>query len=187
MTTCPSCSAPVEENDKTCPMCHAVLAETRFSWMVLVRNLDMAIAAVCLTAMILVVLGQIILRNFFHSGLSFGDELVRHLVLWVVFLGAGVAARENRHIRIDVMARVFSPRVGRYVDAVVTVFSTAIGLVLTYAAFAFVREEYRDGITLTMFNLPVWIAQAIIPAGYLLITVYLAFSGVVSFIHRGKE
>ncbi len=187
MTTCPFCSAPVEGQDKTCPVCHAVLAETRFSWLALVRNLDMVIASVCLTAMILVVLAQIILRNFFHSGLSYGDELVRHLVLWVVFLGAGVAARENRHIRIDVMARVFPPQIGRYIDAVVALFSTVIGLLLTFAAFSFVRGEYRDGITLTMFNMPVWFAQAIIPAGYLLITVYLGFAGIVTFIHRGKE
>ncbi|MFA6011577.1 MAG: TRAP transporter small permease [Desulfobacteraceae bacterium] len=186
MTTCPSCSSTVEDSDKVCPVCKTALVEPKYSKTPLFRKLDVILASVCLTAMILVVLCQIILRNFFHGGLAFGDDLVRHLVLWVVFLGAGIAARENRHIKIDVMARFFSPEVNRYVDAIVAVFSTGVCLVLSYAAFTFVREEFGSGFTMNMFNMPVWILQTIIPAGYLIITVHLALSGIASFLNKGK-
>lgn len=187
MTTCPSCSAPVEDKDKVCPVCKAALTDTPFSGFALLKKLDVLFASFFLTVMILVVLCQIILRNFFHGGLSFGDDLVRHLVLWVVFLGAGVAARENRHIRIDVMGRFFSPRVNRIVDAAVALFSTGICLVLSYAAFLFVKEEYGSGFTLSMFNTPVWVLETIIPLGYLLISVHLAFSGIASFMGKEKK
>ncbi len=185
MTTCPSCSTPVGKDDRICPVCKNSLAEKPVTGFQILKKMDIILAAICLTTMIGVVLAQIILRNFFQSGLAFGDDLVRHLVLWVVFFGAGIAARENRHIRIDVMARFFSPRINRIVDFVVAVFSTAICLILSYGAFIFVREEYTGGITLSMFDMPVWIAQSIIPLGYLIISIHLALSGIAAF--RNKE
>lgn len=187
MTTCPSCSSPVEDSDKVCPVCKSALVEPKYSKTSLIRKLDVILASACLTAMILVVLCQIILRNFFHGGLAFGDDLVRHLVLWVVFLGAGIAARENRHIKIDAMAVFFPPHVNRYIEAVVAVFSTGICLVMSYAAFKFVQEEFGSGFTMNMFNMPVWVLQTIIPAGYLIISVHLALSGISSFLKTGKD
>lgn len=184
MTTCPSCSAHVNDNARICPVCETALVEAPMTWRSILYNLDVFFASVCLTVMVLVVLCQIILRNFFHGGLAFGDDLVRHLVLWVVFLGASVAARENKHIRIDVMARVFSPKVNRYVDAVVALFSSGICFVLSYAAFVFVREEYGSGFTMNLFNLPIWTLETIIPLGYLIITVHLAVSGVLAFLNK---
>jgi len=186
VTTCPSCSSPVEDSDQVCPVCKSALVEPKNSKTSLFRKLDVILASVCLTAMILIVLCQIILRNFFHGGLSFGDDLVRHLVLWVVFLGAGIAARENRHIKIDVLAVYFPARVNRYIDALVAFFSTGVCLVLSYAAFKFVQEEFGSGFTMNMFNMPVWVMQTIIPAGYLIITVHLAISGITSFLNKVK-
>jgi C4-dicarboxylate transporter DctQ subunit len=160
------------------------LAEAAFSWFTLTRNLDVIMAGFFLTVMILVVLCQIVLRNFFNSGLSFGDDLVRHLVLWVVFLGASVAARENRHIRIDIMARVFPPQISRYIDGLVALFSTAICFTMSWAAFMFVREEFGSGFTMNMFNTPIWVMETIIPAGYFIIAVHLGVSGVLGFMKK---
>lgn len=187
MITCPNCSTVIKNLETKCPECGVDIAETSFSLLSVIKNLDLIIASSCLVIMVFVVSCQIVLRNFFQSGISFGDELVRHLVLWVVFLGAAVASRENRHIKIDVMAKVLPKQTEQYVSAIVAVFSTAIGLTLAYAAFLFVKEEFRGGITLTMFNMPVWIAQVIIPAGYLLISVHIALSAIIPLVWKRKK
>ena len=46
---------------------------------------------------------QIVLRNFFASGLFWADELVRLLVLWLAVAGALAATRDRRHIAIELI------------------------------------------------------------------------------------
>ena len=50
-----------------------------------------------LGVMILLAFLQIVLRNVFSSGISWGDPLVRYLVLWVGFIGASLATKESKH------------------------------------------------------------------------------------------
>ena len=187
MITCPVCSSHVEDKSKVCPGCRSPLAGPPLSVAGVLRKLDVFVAAFCLSVMILVVLCQIILRNFFHTGLADADVLVRHLVLWVVFLGAGIATRENRHIRIDVLTRVFPRYVKRYIDAVVCLFSAGVCLFLSYGAVSFVRDEFHSGFRLTMFNMPVWPLEIIIPVGYLIVTVHLLISGTAVFLNKTGE
>ena len=64
--------------------------------------------ALLLTSMIGIAAFQVVLRNFFDSGLYWGDSAVRVMVLWVAMLGAMVASRKDEHIRIDLVARFAS-------------------------------------------------------------------------------
>ena len=58
-----------------------------------------------LTAMMVVAVGQIVLREGFGTGFGWADELVRLMVLWLAMIGSIAACRENRHIRIDALIR----------------------------------------------------------------------------------
>ena len=63
-----------------------------------------------LSLMILLAAYQVVARNFFDTGILWGDALVRVLVLWVTFIGATIAARDDEHIRIDLLTRFISAR-----------------------------------------------------------------------------
>jgi TRAP-type C4-dicarboxylate transport system permease small subunit len=122
-----------------------------------------------LSLMILLAFSQIILRNFFATGLSWGDSVVRYLVLWVGFIGATLATKENRHITIDVFSHWFSKRGNNYLDAVSYFCSMAICGLLTYAAVKFILFEIQMGST-TFFGLPLWLPELIIPVTFGLMT-----------------
>ena len=49
-----------------------------------------------LGVMILMAFGQVVLRNVFHTGIEWGDVFLRHMVLWLGFLGATIATGEGR-------------------------------------------------------------------------------------------
>ena len=53
---------------------------------------------------------QVLLRNIFDQSFLWGDPLLRHLVLWVGFIGASLATREEKHINIDVLGRALKGR-----------------------------------------------------------------------------
>ena len=48
-----------------------------------ISRLEQILIAALLTAMILIAFSQIVLRNFFDTGIAWGDALVRYLVVWV--------------------------------------------------------------------------------------------------------
>ena len=112
--------------------------------------------------MILIAFAQILLRNFLDTGLQWGDALVRYLVVWVGFIGAALAVRDEKHITIDILSN-WLPAAGRHLNGIVTrLFACLICALLTYAAGRFVMFEYVMGET-DFLGLPLWSLQLVMP------------------------
>lgn len=54
-------------------------------------------------AMFLLVFANVVTRYGFGFSLSWGEEVARFLMIWVTFLGAGLALREGRHVAIELL------------------------------------------------------------------------------------
>ena len=135
----------------------------------LVARVEKVLIVVCLAAMILAAFAQIVLRNLFGIGLSWSEPLVRYLVLWVGFIGAALAAREGRHITIEVFTRRMPGRRGRWLAAATYAVSALVCGVLAYAGVKFLQDEAQLG-NRTFLDLPVWVPELIIPAAFALMT-----------------
>jgi energy-coupling factor transporter transmembrane protein EcfT len=59
-----------------------------------IAKIETIIIVIVLAIMILLAFFQVVMRNIFDQGLLWGDIFLRHLVLWVGFLGASLATRE---------------------------------------------------------------------------------------------
>ena len=119
--------------------------------------------------MILIAFLQIILRNFFSTGLDWGDQLLRNLVLWIGFIGATLATREGKHINIDVVSR-WLPSLGKNIVILIThLFSFFVCCGLTYAALKFIKNEVQME-NMTFLNIPAWIPEMILPMTFGLMT-----------------
>ena len=134
-----------------------------------IGRVEQFLVFIFLTAMILVAFSQIVLRNFFSTGIDWGDALVRYLVVWVGFIGAAIATRESKHITIDVLSRWFHGLGSTAVQAICSFFSAAICGLLTLAAIKFVSFEAQMGST-AFFNLPAWVPELVIPASFGMMT-----------------
>ncbi|HEY5632183.1 MAG TPA: TRAP transporter small permease [Burkholderiaceae bacterium] len=66
------------------------------------RGLELAIA-VALALMVVMVFGNVVLRYGFNSGIPVSEELSRWLFVWMIFIGALLALRDNRHLGTDVL------------------------------------------------------------------------------------
>ncbi len=119
--------------------------------------------------MVFLAFGQVILRNFFNSGLLWADLFLRQLVLWVGFLGASLAVRERRHISIDVLPQLIPAPYRPLIQVLVHLSAGLISVFLTVAAWKFVRLEMEFPIILFL-DLPTWIFQTILPFSFGLIS-----------------
>ncbi len=140
--------------------------------MKLIRSIDSivgAIAAAILVTLLAVMLfmgfTQVVLRNLFSTSILWGDVFLRHVVLWVAFLGAIVATGEKRHITIDALTKVLSDK-GKKIAGIITgIASVVVCYFLTDASYRFLVDEIEFGGTL-MLDIPRWIFQLIIPLGF---------------------
>ena len=122
---------------------------------------------VILVSMILLAATQIFLRNFFDSGIYWGDEMLRLMVLWLTVAGGLAASRMDKHISIAVLDR-FLPRGAQLVTKVfIDLFTAFICALFAWHSARFVMSSYEFGDTL-MRNVPAWMMQIILPIGFAL-------------------
>lgn len=140
---------------------------------------ETALLVLFLSSMILLAFLQVVLRNFFGMGFLWADPLVRHLVIWVGFIGATIAVHEERHIGIDALSRFFSPRMQDAVRVLTSLFAIVVCYFLADAAWVFLLDEKASDSEF-MLEVPTWIALTIIPAGYLL----MAFHFLVRIVEH---
>lgn len=127
--------------------------------------LEDALLALLLTAMILLAAAQIVLRNFFDSGISWGDPTLRLLVLWVALLGAMAATRDNNHISIDILSHFLSPRNQARLQRLTNLFAAIVCFVIAWHATRLVMMEKSDG-SIIFASIPTWVGELIIPLGF---------------------
>jgi C4-dicarboxylate transporter DctQ subunit len=151
------------------------------SWDDTIGRLEKILVAAMLSIMILLAFLQIILRNVFSTGISWGDPLVRYLVLWVGFIGAGLATKERKHITIEVFSKWFSGRSQRYLQALSCLVSALICGLLTFAGWTFVQNDARMGGT-AFLEIPVWIPEVIIPITFALMALRYGFRAFAEFV-----
>jgi len=127
--------------------------------------IETAFLIILLSLMILIAFLQVILRNFFSTSILWGDIFLRHLVLWVGFLGAALATKEGKHITIDALSRILSPTLKKITGFITNLFAAIVCFFLTKASMTFIAFEKESQSTL-FANIPVWIFQIIIVFGF---------------------
>lgn len=121
-----------------------------------------------LSAMMILAVGQIVMREGFGTGFGWADELIRLMVLWLALVGSIAACRENRHIRIDALSHIMPKTVIEVVRVLVDLFAAVVCAVIAVQAWRYlqVEIEYEDTV---LVDLPAWIAHSIMPAAFALI------------------
>lgn len=135
----------------------------------IIVRINITLTALSLAAMVIIGLAQVILRNLFDSGLSWGDVVFRMLALWVGFSGGVVAASRGRHIAIGAFIKFVPERFRRIAHIAASIFTSAVCFFLAYSSTRFVLSERSAGGTL-IGSIPLWISELIIPAAFCCLT-----------------
>jgi len=150
-----------------------------------IERVEQTLLVTFLGFMIVIAFLQIVLRNFFSTGLGWGDSLLRNLVLWIGFIGATLATREGKHINIDVVSRWLSSLGKNAVAFITHLFSFMICCLLTYAALKFIKNETEMG-NVTFLNIPAWIPEMILPITFGLMTFRFGLRSFRNLFAMGK-
>ena len=154
-----SAGKPGAADGAASPITHAPAGRRRF-W----HLPEDVLGLLCLAAMVVLPLVEIVGRPLFDIGVPGSVGLVQHLTMWVAFVGAMIASRQRRHLALA--TATFLPRALRGTADVVAAAATAtVGAVLAYTSGQMVYAERLSVQTLTG-GLPIWAVQTILPLGF---------------------
>jgi TRAP-type C4-dicarboxylate transport system permease small subunit len=108
---------------------------------------------------------QIVLRNFFKTGIRWADSCFDVSLLWLTMFGAIAATDLRRHITVDVVSHVLPCRVRAAVGLVTNLFAAVVCGWLTFAAVRYLLLQKEMGAKVFL-DIPLWIAYGIMPVGF---------------------
>lgn len=114
--------------------------------------------AVFLAVMITLMFMNVALRYIFSKGFAWSEEVARICFIYLTYMGAIVAARENRHLLIDSLLNRL-PKTGKIiVYALIQVCIVWLMTILTRGSWALVMQNRSDNWVATKF--PTWLIWA---------------------------
>ena len=169
------------------------------------RHIDKALAraegwliVVFLWLMVILTFLQIILRtlythahiqwaNLLLGQVDWAEPLARLLVLWITLLGASLLTGDNKHVKIDLMSSILPPKWLPFRELILSAVCVLVCVFMLKASVEYIRMEMEFGGYLFL-ELPTWVAQMILPAGFLLILFRFFLRGMqqaIEILRRG--
>ena len=134
----------------------------------IVGAIENAVATLAMLAMVVLPLLEIAVRRLFGVGVPASGPIVQHLTLWVGFLGAAIAAREGKLLALATGTFIPAGTPRRVAGIVAAAVASCASLVLAWGGVQMVAAE-REAQTTIGAGIPTWIAQAVLPAAFVLI------------------
>ena len=133
------------------------------------RLSENAALVVLLGSMILLGVGQIVLREIFETGIFWADGLIKLIVLWLAMVGSIAATRDNRHIRIDALSHLLPDNAVTAIRVLVDVFAAVVCAVIAWQAWRYLQVEIEYEVTV-LISTPAWLAHIVLPLAFALVS-----------------
>lgn len=130
-----------------------------------------ALLVVLMVSIVTVMLVSVVFRYGLNDSLSWSDELVRYLFVWLTLLGASVAFRDREHIRIDYFLSLCPPRARQVFEMLILSAVTLFFVATLVLGILWVRET--SGTRTSALQWPLnWFFYAALPTSSLLGLIY---------------
>jgi len=130
-----------------------------------------ATVVAALSAMIVVVGLQVFFRFVVKGSLPWSEELARYLMVWTVFIGASLGAKEGAHIGVEAFVRLLPKTVYRFACLLAGIISIIFCIVIAVLSFKVVQGIFNAGQLSPAMEIPMYWAYAAVPVGTVLMAI----------------
>jgi TRAP-type mannitol/chloroaromatic compound transport system permease small subunit len=128
-------------------------------------------AAVCIAAILVLIVAEVLARNLFNYSIDFAWEFSAYFMGAAFMLGAGYALRAGAQIRVNLLLENVPRPLARAIDLFATLVGIVVAAFLTYALVDMTWLSWtRNSRSVQPSDLPLWIPQASLAVGSLLLT-----------------
>lgn len=133
------------------------------------------LALVVFTVMIFLPAFETVTRMFGRPGVPASAVIVQHLTLWIGFIGAVLAARQNKLLALTTHPLFVPDEAFHFWRWVAKNISFIVVVTLAWGSWQLVQIEYQYPMEIAP-NISRWVAQSIMPVGFGLIALQIYFS-----------
>jgi C4-dicarboxylate transporter DctQ subunit len=133
-------------------------------------HLEEGALCLLLAVMVVVTFVTVVTRYVFDLPLSYIDQLVPNLFVWVTFLGASAATKRRAHLGLSLVADVLPPRARGVLETTVLLGTSAFFLATAWFGGRVVVLQIENDLT-TSLGYPAWLVGIAVPVGALLLVV----------------
>jgi tripartite ATP-independent transporter DctM subunit len=131
------------------------------------RAAEEGLTGLALLVMVALPIVEVVGRALIGATIPGSIDYVRHLTLWVTFLGAGIAAKQQKHLALG-FAGFLKGRQREVASMIAGAVATVVALVLAWASLELLQADHGAATKLGAF-IPQWVAEIIMPIGFALI------------------
>ncbi|HVS62549.1 MAG TPA: TRAP transporter large permease subunit [Thermoanaerobaculia bacterium] len=171
-------STAIVEDDERAPS--GWLARILRPW----HRLESSITSAALLAMVLLPIAEMVVRLVAQRGIPGSGPFVQHLTLWVGFLGAALAAREDKLLALATGKLLPEGKWRNASRLLAGLVGAAVSTALAWASWELVAIE-RDGGAEIALGVEVWVGQIVLPIAFVVLALRLCWRSSGRWWGRG--
>lgn len=117
------------------------------------------------------VFANVVSRYVFNVSIIWVEELTQYQMIWITYLGAGLALREGRHVAVEVLQDLLPARLRRYVRWFVAL--AMLAFLVTLAVLGFRIAEFTWNQETPVMNIPTGVPYLGVPIGAVVMALHL--------------
>jgi TRAP-type C4-dicarboxylate transport system permease small subunit len=147
-----------------------------------------AVAALLLLAMVLVVTGDIVLRNVANTGFVWANEVSEYALYLITVLTAPWLLRRGQHVRLDLVLTAVPKRVAFIMEAIGDMAGFVVCLAMIRYATLMTYDAWKIGsITIKNLVFPEWWLLLPLPVCFVLLAIEFIFRFHRLLLNREKR
>lgn len=124
-----------------------------------------------LAAMVVIVFANVVMRYLLSTSVIWSEEVARHLMIWLTFVGSGLALRTGAQLGIDTLQDALPPRAARALRIALVLGMLVLFVLLAWYGVDYAwRTRFQTSAALGVSMMYVYIGM---PVGCVLMAIHL--------------
>ncbi|NLT48239.1 MAG: TRAP transporter small permease [Clostridiales bacterium] len=139
--------------------------------MKLLNKIEENAIGLALLATTVIIFVNVIMRYFMNSSITWAEEVVKYLMIWIAFIGGSTCFRKGVHVSIDILLEIVPKRAQIFVVTVITLIAGVFTTAMAYYGIKLVEFIQDSGQVSPALSMPMWIPYLALPIGFTLMTI----------------
>ncbi|OMP65969.1 TRAP transporter small permease [Domibacillus epiphyticus] len=134
--------------------------------------LEEGVAGLLFVAGVIVSLYGVFMRYVMNAPPAWATEIFEFLMVWSIFIGFGMALKDNRHIQVELLFDALPTGAKKIVAFIANVIGGIYSFYLTYSSFELITLTKLQGTKTLDVGIPIWLTYLVLPVGMGLLGIY---------------
>ncbi len=153
----------------------------------ILANLDIAVASVILTVLIVLTFLGVVWRYIFNNPFTWLEEVQTSCMVWIVFAAAGAAFRSGNHVAIEMIVDLMPAKMQKVMEWLISIVVVVVIGYLFKQSIGFIQVFIKSGRATSMLKIPYTVVYGIAIVSYIDMIISYFYSIIKGVKSEAKE